>query len=314
MQTKKIRRIACVGAGVIGSSWAAYFLLRGLDVTIQDISEQVVAEAGKNVFAHLEAMAESGVVSAEPIGSLRARLSCTTSIAEAVKDADFIQESTRERYEIKRQVIEEVDRHAGKDVIFSSSSSGLLVSKLQGYSVYPGRIIVGHPFNPPHLIPLVEIVRGQADEVVVRQAYDFYHQIGKRPIIVNKEVPGHVANRIQAALWREAIDLVMKGVCSVEDVDAAVAYGPGLRWALLGPHMIFNLGAGEGGIEAFFQHYSAAFETWWEDMAAWRAFPEGCRDVIKEGLKEEMGGRSLPEVEAWRDEKLMSILRILDCM
>lgn len=314
MQTKKIRKIACVGAGVIGASWAAYFLLRGLDVTVQDVSEQVVAAAEKSVFAHLEAMAEKGVVLAEPIGSVRARLSCTTSIAEAVKDADFIQESTRERYEIKRQVIEEVDRHAGKDVIFSSSSSGLLVSKLQEYSVYPGRIIVGHPFNPPHLIPLVEIVRGQADEAVVRQAYDFYQQIGKRPIIVNKEVPGHVANRIQAALWREAIDLVMKGVCSVEDVDAAVAYGPGLRWALLGPHMIFNLGAGEGGMEAFFQHYSAAFETWWADMAAWRAFPEGCQGIIKEGLKEEMGDRALQEVAAWRDEKLMSILQILDCM
>lgn len=314
MNTKKIREIACIGAGTIGSSWAAYFLIKGFNVKVQDISDKLVADSERRIFMYLKAMAEKEIIPAESVDSFHKQISFTTSIAEAVKDIDFIQESTMEDYEIKRKVIKEVDLHAGNDIIFSSSSSGLLVSRLQEYSRYPGRIIVGHPFNPPHLIPLVEIIKGKADEAVVQRAYDFYKEIGKVPIIVNKEVPGHVANRIQAAVWRESIDLVMNGVCSVKDVDAAIAYGPGLRWALMGQHMIFNLGGGEGGIEAFFGQFTNSFESWWKDMASWNKFPDGCKDTLVKGLKEEMGDGSLQEISAWRDEKLINILKMLNCI
>ncbi len=311
MKAKEIRKVACIGAGTIGSSWAAYFLVKGLNVTIQDVNGELIGNSEKRILGFLKSMAEKGIIPMESIASLQNNLTSTTSIAEAVKDVDFIQESTLEKYEIKKGVIEEIDSSARNDIVLSSSSSGLLASKLQEYSRYPGRLVVGHPFNPPHIIPLVEIIKGNADEDAVQCAYDFYKEIGKVPIIINKEVPGHVANRIQAALWRESIDLVMNGVCSVKDVDAAVAFGPGLRWALMGPNMIFNLGGGPGGIEAFFGQFKPAFESWWKDMATWNEFPEGSKEALKEGLKEEMGDRDMQEIAEWRDDKLINLLKIL---
>lgn len=314
MSIDHIRQVACIGAGTIGSSWAAYYLLKGFKVKVQDISEKLIENSRGRIFMNLNRMVEKQIIPLDSLEGLLKQITFTTEISEAVKDADFIQESILENYDIKKNVIEEVDKHAGKGVIFASSSSGLLVSKLQEFSRYPGRVIVAHPFNPPHLIPLVEIVKGNADETTVQQAYEFYKQIGKVPIIINKEVPGHVANRIQAALWRESIDLVMNGVCSVKDVDAAVSYGPGLRWAILGPHMIFNLGGGEGGIGSFFEQFTRPFETWWKDMADWQEFPPGCKDALTAGIAEEMSDRSIQEIAAWRDEKLIALLKIMECI
>lgn len=311
MNLNDIKTIACIGAGTVGSSWATYFLMKGFKVKVQDINEEIIENSKSRIIANFNTLMEKKVITEDKFEELDTLLTFTTKISEAVEDAQFIQESALEKYEVKEKIIKEVDAYADEKTIYASSSSGLLVSRLQEYSKYPGRVIVGHPFNPPHLIPLVEIVKGEADENIVALAYEFYREIGKVPIIIHKEVPGHVANRIQAALWRESIDLVMNGVCSVSDVDAAVAYGPGLRWSLLGPHMIFNLGGGERGIEAFFEQFTGSFETWWTDMAMWNEFPSKCKEVLAEGIKEEMGSRTLPEIKEWRDEKLVELLKIL---
>lgn len=312
MKVNDINQIACIGAGTIGSSWAAYFLMKGFKVKVQEINEKAILNSKQKIFNQLEIMLENKILPRDTLDSFNELITFTDSISEAVKDVQFIQESVFEDYTVKRKVIEEVDMYAEEDTIFASSSSGLLISNLQKFSRYPERIIIGHPFNPPHLIPLVEIVKGNASKNTVKFAYDFYKQIGKIPIIINKEVPGHVANRIQAAVWRECIDLVMNGVCSVKDVDLAISYGPGLRWALLGPHMIFNLGGGEKGIEAFFKQFTPSFETWWRDMADWKEFPPGCQEVIIEGLKEETNTNTINEIYSWLNEKLVSIQTIIN--
>ena len=288
------------------------FCPKGLQVRVQDIGEKQIDISRSKVTAFLSSIMKQNIISESEMNQALKNAIFTTSIAEAVEGVEFIQESALERYEIKQQVLSEVDTHAPKTAVFASSSSGLLASKLQEYSKYPGRVIVGHPFNPPHLIPLVEIVRGSADEKTVKSAWDFYKQIGKVPIIINKELPGHVANRIQAAVWRESIDLVVNGVCSVNDVDAAICNGPGLRWALLGPNMIFSLGGGDRGMEGFLEQFAMPFESWWADMATWKKFPEGSKQALIEGLKEEIGNRSASEIVQWRDEKLVGLLKLLE--
>ncbi|SMC77537.1 3-hydroxyacyl-CoA dehydrogenase family protein [Papillibacter cinnamivorans] len=309
-----IKKVACLGAGTIGSSWAVYFLSKGLQVKIQDIDKNQIEIAKNKVTSFLNSIVGQGIISAEEMQTALKRASFTTSIAEAVEDAEFIQESALERYDIKQKVLEEVDAAAPGTAVFASSSSGLLVSRLQAFSKFPERVLVGHPFNPPHLIPLVEIVRGNAGDSSVQVAWEFYRQIGKVPIVINKEVPGHVANRIQAAVWREAIDLVVNGVCSVNDVDAAVCNGPGLRWALMGPNMIFNLGGGDNGMEGFLGQFTAPFESWWADMAAWNQFPQGSQRALIEGLKEEIGDRNTGDIVRWRDEKLIGLLKLRDLL
>lgn len=310
----KIKNVTCIGAGTIGSSWAAYFLMHGEDVIVQDVFEKQLEVSKEKVESILQSCVKLGMITADVAEEAIKHVSFTTDIETAVKNTEFIQECALEQYEVKEKIIKEVDKYAPPNTIFSSSSSGLLASKLQSFSKYPDRVIVGHPYNPPHLIPLVEIVRAGASDATVDSAVAFFEQVGKKPIVINKEMPGHVANRIQAAVWRESIDLVMQGVCSVKDVDVAVSYGPGLRWALFGQHMIFNLGGGDGGINHFMDILSAAHESWWADMAKWDKIPEGTREKLVAGIEEEANGRSIKEIAAWRDEKLVKFMKILDIM
>jgi carnitine 3-dehydrogenase len=307
-----IKKITCIGAGTIGSSWAAYFLMHGLDVVVQDIYEKQLDISKEKIKKILQDCVKFKTMTNDEVEETIKNVSFTTDIEKAVKHAEFIQESALEQYDVKKNIIQEVDKYISLDTIFSSSSSGLLASKLQSFSRFSDRIIVCHPFNPPHLIPLVEIVKGGASDKTVKIAVDLFEQIGKKPIILNKEMPGHVANRIQAAVWRESIDLVMQGVCSVKDVDYAVCYGPGLRWALFGQHMIFNLGGGDGGINHFMDILSSAHETWWEDMAKWNKIPDGAREKLVAGIEEEAGDRTITELVEWRDEKLVKILQLLE--
>lgn len=311
MNTSGIDRVACIGAGTIGSSWATYFITKGIRVSIQDLNNEILERSEKRIVQYLKSLLVNEVITEQQQQNAKELITYTTSICEAVDGAQFIQESALERYDIKESVIEEVDKYTTGKVIFASSSSGLLASKLQEYSKYPGRVIVAHPFNPPHLIPLVEIVRGRADEETVQTAAEFYKSIGKVPILLNKEVPGHVANRIQAAIWRESIDLVMNGVCSVKDVDSAVCYGPGLRWALMGPNMIFHLGGGDKGIKGFLAQLQEPFESWWDDMAYWKRFPDKSGETLASGLEEAMGKSSISDMAQWRDGKLIAILKDL---
>jgi len=197
-------------------------------------------------------------------------------------------------------------------VILAGSSSGLLISKLQEGMERPERSLIAHPFNPPHLIPLVELVPGErTDRAIVSEVSAFFERLGKAPVTLKREVPGHIANRLQAAVWREAIDLVLKGVASVADVDRALHAGPGLRWALLGAHMVFHLGGGKGGIEYFVDHIGASWQALWEDMACWTALPADTSDALARGISDEMAGRTQQDVQKWRDEKVAALLQVI---
>jgi 3-hydroxyacyl-CoA dehydrogenase len=213
---------------------------------------------------------------------------------------------------VKLDLFARIDEAAPADTVIASSSSGLLISRVSARCRHPERCVIGHPFNPPHLIPLVEVVGGaQTSPVVIARAMEFYRALGKRPIHIKKEVRGHVANRLQAALWREAIHLVADGVVSVADADAAIAYGPGLRWALMGPHLTFHLAGGEGGMVHFVDHIGPAVESWMDDLGSPRLTPE-VQKAIVDGVAEEAGQRSIADLQRWRDRKLIEILKVSD--
>jgi len=196
------------------------------------------------------------------------------------------------------------------ETIIASSSSGLLISRIQSGCAHPERCVIGHPFNPPHLMPLVEVVGGnQTSPDTIARTMAFYREIGKYPIHIRAEVTGHIANRLQAALWREAIHLVDTGVASVADVDAAVAYGPGLRWALMGPSLTFHLGGGEGGMEHFMAHLAGPMQTWWDALGSPALTPERQQKII-DGVAEATAGRGVPDLASERDALLVELLKL----
>jgi 3-hydroxyacyl-CoA dehydrogenase len=184
------------------------------------------------------------------------------------------------------------------------------MTELQKVMKHPRRSLIAHPFNPPHLVPLVELVPGsETDPEIIRKLYDFYRGLGKIPVVLKKEVPGHIANRLATALWREAIDLVASGVASVEDVDKALYAGPGIRWAFMGQHLIYHLGGGEGGYEHFIEHLGKGIELNWKSMATWTEIPAEAREAVVRGMNDFLGEREMPDLTRWRDEKLVKILK-----
>jgi len=299
-----IERAAVLGAGVIGASWTALFLARGLSVAVYDpapAAEDFVRDYVAQAWPTLE---ELGLVDdGDP-----ARVYFHDSPAAAVKKALFVQESVPEQLELKLAVFAEIEPHLLPEAIVSSSASGLMVREMQKGWRAPSRFVLGHPFNPPHLIPLVEVIGNErTDEDAIAGAEAFYRRMGKVTIRVRREVPGHVANRLQAALWREAIHLVAEGVASVEDVDKAIWAGPGLRWAAMGPHMLFHLAAGPGGLAEFCKRYGPSTSRWWADLGR----PELTADVIAtlvEGVMAEAGDKSLAETAAQRDALIRAML------
>jgi len=243
-------------------------------------------------------------------GADRRRFSYFRDPAAAAKGAAFVQESGPEREDVKIELFAAIDGAAPPDSVIASSSSGLLISRLTAKCKHPERCVIGHPFNPPHLIPLVEVVGGaKTSPDAVAQAMNFYREIGKHPIHVRKEVRGHAANRLQVALWREAIHLVVEGVVSVADADAAIAYGPGLRWALMGPHLTFHMAGGDGGMKHFMDHLGPANQSWMDDLGAPRLDAKTQKAII-DGVTDEAAGRSMDDLRRWRDRKLIEILRV----
>jgi carnitine 3-dehydrogenase len=303
------QRAAIIGAGTIGASWAANFLARGVDVAVYDPApqgEDFVRRFVANAWPTLQEL--KAVLS----GASPQRLTFHRELAAAVAGVQFVQESGPEREDLKIALFAELDAVAPPETILASSSSGLLISRLQSGCKNPERCVLGHPFNPPHLIPLVEVVGGpQTSAETIAATMDFYRRLGKKPIHIKKEVRGHVANRLQAALWREAVHLVAEGVVSVADADAAIAYGPGLRWALMGPHLTFHLAGGEGGMTHFMSHLATAMQSWMDDLGQPKLTPEVQRLII-DGVAEEAAGRSVADLARWRDEKLVEILRVAD--
>jgi len=307
--TPSIRRVAIVGAGTIGASWAALFLAHGLEVVVSDPAGDAEAQTRARVAAAWPVLKELGRVAE---GASSDALRFEPDLAAALADVDFVQENAPEREDFKIDLFARMDAILPPHVIVASSSSGLIMSRLQSCCQHPERFVIGHPFNPPHLIPLVEVVGGDKTSAdTIDRSIAFYQAMGKYPIRLNKEVPGHIANRLQAAVWREAIHLAAENVASVADIDAAVSQGPGLRWALFGPHMTFNLGGGAGGLAQFMHHLLGPVQTWWDDLGAPVVTPELQRKLI-EGVNAEAGQRSIADLVQTRDAQLTALIKTLN--
>jgi len=293
------RHIAIVGAGMIGASWAALASAHGLTVSAYDPDP----EAETRFLAHVERgrqqLAELGL-------SGRGAVRFSTNLAVVLDGAGFVQENGPENEAVKRKLLAEIDALASPDAIIASSTSALVRSAIVADCATPERIVVAHPFNPPHLVPLVEIVGADAD--VVARAAAFYRTLGRRPVVLNREMPGHIANRLASALYREAVHLVEQGVASVADIDAALCHGPGLRWALMGPHMTYHLGGGEGGIAGYLAHLGPSQLRRWESLGN-PSLDAGVQAKIVEGVAEEAAGRSIAELEQRRDAGLLALLK-----
>src|SRR6201987_34230 len=304
-KNNEIRNIAIVGTGVIGASWAAFYLARGFNVTATDPAPNAEENLRKFIDA---AWKDLTVIGLSPNAS-RDHLQFTTDMKKALADVDLVQENGPERKDFKVKLFADMDAATPKDSIIASSSSGLTMSVMQSACKNPERCVIGHPFNPPHMVPLVEVVAGaKTSAETVERAISFYTSIGKRAIHVRKEVVGHVANRLQAALYREVVYLIEQGVLDVADSDAAVCWGPGLRWGLMGPNLLFHLAGGEGGIQHFMEHLSGPVATWWKDLGTITEFSPEVKQTIVNGVQKEAGNRSIEELERERDTMLLELL------
>ncbi len=317
-KVSEINTVTCVGAGVIGQSWAVNFAMKGLTVRLYDIAEDPLKLALTGIHNSLGYLKTQKVLTDEDISAIEGRISTTTSIADALAGAQYIQESGPEKYPIKRSILAQIDEFASPDTIYATSTSGLLISEIAKESKYPERCVGAHPYNPPHLIPLVELSKGEKTaEEAIQTAFDFYRSIGKEPIILNKESLGFVANRLQIALAREAADLLVKGVCSVEAIDKAVSFGPGLRWAIMGPNMLIHIAGGDAGLRHSHGHMVESAQMWLADMATWSTYPSEWEDMAVSGVEAELKnrtvqeGRTIQDAIAYRDEKLIEILKIM---
>src|SRR6267142_2250812 len=307
MPNRPIRRIAIIGTGVIGASWTALFLAKGLEVVATDVAPDAEASLKRFVKAAWPALKRLGLA---PVAS-QSNVTFTKDMPAAVKTADFVQENGPERIDFKKTLYRQLDELLPSDVIIASSSSGLTMSEIQSdCPSHPERCVIGHPFNPPHLVPLVEIVGGaKTSESTIQRAIEFYEGLGKQAGRLRKEVPGHVANRLQAALAREVYYLVAEDVVSVADVDKALSWGPGLRWGIMGQLLLNHLGGGQGGIEHFFEQFTKPMTAWWKTLGSPELTPEVQRKLI-DGLHAEVGSRSISELEAQRDDILMGLLEL----
>lgn len=318
MENFKVTKVACVGTGVIGASWATNFALKGYPVNVYDVKEDLFDLARRRINESLEALAKNEVITYEEIPEITSRISYSTSMEETVKDVQFIQESGPENYEVKQDILAEIEKYAPVDAIYSSSTSGLLITEIAKFAKHPERCIGGHPYNPPHLIPLVECTKGEkTTEEFVQRAKAFYLSVGKEPVILQKEALGFIANRLQQGLFREAANLVMKGVCTVEDIDKATTFGPGIRWGIMGPALIFELGGGEKGIKGVFDdHMLPSINLWLEDMADFKEYPDGFADLIQKGVDEELKnrpaeiGQDRESLQQYRDDMLIALLKL----
>ena len=303
---KPIRRVAIVGTGVIGASWAAHYLARGFDVVATDPAPNAEANLRKYVADAWPALTTIGL---SP-GASRDRLRFTASMKEALSQADFVQENGPERPEFKMKLFADMDDATPPDSLIASSSSGITMSVMQSKCARPERCVVGHPFNPPHIIPLVEVVGGtKTAPEAIEQAMKFYAAIGKKAIHLRKELPGHVANRLQAALYREVAYLIQEGVLSVADADDAVSWGPGLRWGVMGPSLQWHVGGGAGGIKHFMEHLMDPLGGMMKTLGNPEITP-ALKKTIADGVLKEAANRSVEQLAKQENELLLGLLRL----
>src|SRR5579863_6349877 len=306
-KNREVQNIAIVGTGVIGASWAAEFLAHGFDVVATDPAPNAEQNLRNYIDTAWPALTAKGLAKK----ASRERLTFSLDLKEAVSHADFVQENGPERPEFKIKLFADIDAATPTDSIIASSSSGITMSVTQSQCAHPERCVIGHPFNPPHMVPLVEVVGGtKTSPDAVRRAIQFYAAIGKKPIHLHKEVVGHVANRLQAAIYREVVNLISLGVVDVADADTAVSWGPGLRWGIMGPSMLFHLGGGQGGIQHFMEHLSGPVAMWWKDLGGFTEWPEGSKETIAGGVVKAANGRSVDDLAQRRDEVLLELVKL----
>ena len=301
--SKPVNRIAIVGTGVIGASWAAYYLSRGFDVTASDPAPKAEENLRKYVDEAWKILSKNGI---SPSAS-RTRLTFASTLPQALADADFVQENGPERPDFKVKLFAEMDDATPPDSILASSSSGLTMDIIQSACKRPERCVIGHPFNPPHVIPLVEVVGGaKTSPEVIERAMAFYASIGKKPIRLYKALNGHVANRLQAAVYKEILYLVQEGVLSVADADVAVCYGPGPRWGVMGPSLQWHVGGGQGGINHFMDHLMGPLEGMMKTLGTPNITPQLKKTVV-DGVTQMAGTRSVEQLAEEENEVLTGL-------
>lgn len=301
--------VAVVGVGLTGASWGALFAANGRRVRFFDHDSSVAVDGLERARAYVRFLIEHGLADAELAAAGLKHMEMCAEIEVAVEEVVFVQEAVYDSYDAKMAVFKAIDQSAPRHALISSSSSGLSITKIQTATNFPERCLSGHPYNPPHLIPIVEIAPGElTDPQAIQAAVAFYKSVGKIPVVLRREVPGYLANRMSAALWREAINLVLSGVASVEDVDNAIRYGPGLRWAVMGPHMLYHLGGGEGGIRYHIEHLTSSKEGILQDMDDWKSIPASTSDALEAGLPPL---EDLSDLARERDERLASLLHAM---
>ncbi|WP_097871356.1 3-hydroxyacyl-CoA dehydrogenase NAD-binding domain-containing protein [Streptomyces sp. rh34] len=302
---KDVRRVACVGAGVIGGGWAAHFLARGYDVTAWDPAPDAAVRLRRLISAAWPALERLGLAP----GASQDRLTVTATLEEAVADAQFVQESAPEKLDLKRDLLARLDAAAPAGTVIASSTSGYPMTDMQTEAADPGRLVVGHPFNPPYLIPLVEVVGGERTApAAVDWASRFYAVAGKSVITMDREVPGFIANRLQEALWREALHMVANGEATVAEIDASITEGPGLRWAVMGPMLTFALAGGEGGMAHMLDHFGPSLKSPWTRLEA-PDLDRALYEAVVAGCEEAADGRSIADLVAERDRGVIDVLR-----
>jgi 3-hydroxyacyl-CoA dehydrogenase len=301
-----VHRIAIVGTGVIGASWAAYYLARGFDVVATDPGPQAEANLRKYVDDAWPLLTQVGL---SP-GASRDRLTFTPDMSLALADADWVQENAPERPDFKIKLFAQMDEATPPNSIIASSSSGITMDVIQSGAKRPERCVIGHPFNPPHVVPLVEVVGGaKTSEATIERAMTFYADIGKKPVRLHKSLPGHVANRFQAALYKEVLYLVQQGVLSVADADIAVCYGPGIRWGVMGPSLQWHVGGGQGGIQHFMEHLMDPLAGMMKTLGTPEITPQLKQTVVDAVLKE-AAGRSVEQLASEENSVLIGLLKL----
>ena len=300
-----VRTVACIGAGVIGGGWVAHFLARGYQVRAWDPAPDATEKLARLVGNAWPALTELGLAD----GADQANLTVLPTLAEAVTGVGFVQESAPEDLDLKRKLLAEIDAATPIGVVIASSTSGYSMSEMQVDAATPERLVVGHPFNPPYLIPLVEVVGGRLTEAwATSWAADFYRHVGKSVITMDNELPGFIANRLQEALWREALHMVANGEATVEQIDLAITDGPGLRWPAQGPMLTFHLAGGEGGMAHMLDHFGPSLKSPWTRLEAPELTPK-LRDAVVDGCDAEAAGRSIGELVAERDRAIIAVQR-----
>jgi carnitine 3-dehydrogenase len=303
----QVRTVACVGSGVIGGGWVAYFLARGFRVRAWDPAPDAEARLRTIVVAAWPALTELGLADDAAVDNL----TVDDELGTAVGAADYVQESAPEQLDLKRRLLADIAAATGEQVVVGSSTSGYGMTEMAAGTASAHRLVVAHPFNPPYLIPLVEVVGGERTAPdVVKWTAEFFRHIGKSVITLDREVPGFIANRLQEALWREALHMVANGEATVEQIDASITEGPGLRWAFHGPMLTFHLAGGPGGMAHMLDHFGPSLLAPWTRLAAPELTPE-LRDAVVRGCAEEAGSRTIADLVRERDRRLVDLLRVL---